>query len=365
METFEEKVMKQFAEMNTKFIEQAQKMEAIQAKVDLSMSSLGQVQQDQAQLVRSFSKPPPPPPPPPQFTRPPPLTIPAKDGPGLMGAKPGAAPFPPSSSTNSIVMFLAPTPQVQSVPSSPSFAHAGNLDPSEGSSRNHWMPKLDFPRFDGTYVRIWLDKCQSFFNLYQIPHGFKVQAASMHLTDSAAHWYQSFKLLNPYHDWDIFKVAVLDEFEVNTHRNKLMELLSVKQLGTVEEYKKKFEQLMYHVRLYDSTLSETLLVTQFVLGLKDDIRASVESQCPETVSKAAQLALIQEHILDRQKKNHPSKVRLLSSLLAPRLITNLPCNQGSFGRQNSSMNTKELMDYVISVGTNSVMGIKALLPILK
>lgn len=49
------------------------------------------------------------------------------------------------------------------------------------------MPKLDFPRFDGSDVRIWVEKCQIFFNLYQIPPGFKVQVASMHMIDSVAH----------------------------------------------------------------------------------------------------------------------------------------------------------------------------------
>ncbi|KAK3146064.1 hypothetical protein QOZ80_3BG0261060 [Eleusine coracana subsp. coracana] len=113
------------------------------------------------------------------------------------------------------------------------------------------MPKLDFPRFDGTDARIWVDKCQAFFNLYQIPHGFKIQAAAMHLDGCAAHWYQSFKSLNPYHDWDIFRASILGEFEVNAHRDKLMELLSILQTSTVADYKSRFEQLMYHVKLYD------------------------------------------------------------------------------------------------------------------
>ncbi|KAK3151411.1 hypothetical protein QOZ80_3AG0245520 [Eleusine coracana subsp. coracana] len=124
----------------------------------------------------------------------------------------------------------------------------------------------------------------------------------MHMTDSAAHWYQSFKLLNPYHDWELFKASVLAEFEVNTHHNKLMELLSIHQTGPVEEYKKQFEQLMYHVKLYDNRLSEPLLVAQFILGLKDELRALVEVKVPDTVSKAAQLAVLHEAVIERQKK---------------------------------------------------------------
>lgn len=33
----------------------------------------------------------------------------------------------------------------------------------ERSGRRPWMPKMDFPRFDGKDVRIWLDKCEAFF----------------------------------------------------------------------------------------------------------------------------------------------------------------------------------------------------------
>lgn len=121
----------------------------------------------------------------------------------------------------------------------------------------------------------------------------------MHMTDSAA---QSFKLINPYHDWDWFKLSVLDKFEVNTHRDKLAELLSIRQLGSVEEYRRHFEKLMYHIRLYDKTLNETLLVTQFILGLKYEIRAVVEMQLPEIVAKAAQLAAFQEAVIERHKK---------------------------------------------------------------
>lgn len=31
------------------------------------------------------------------------------------------------------------------------------------------MPKMDFPRFDGTDLQIWLNKCEAFFQLYHIP----------------------------------------------------------------------------------------------------------------------------------------------------------------------------------------------------
>lgn len=64
-----------------------------------------------------------------------------------------------------------------------------NLEPplpveaDDQGGRHSWMPKMDFPRFDGTDVRIWLDKCEAFFQLYHIPENFKVTSASLYLSD--------------------------------------------------------------------------------------------------------------------------------------------------------------------------------------
>jgi hypothetical protein len=48
-------------------------------------------------------------------------------------------------------------------------------------------------------------------------------------------------------------------------------------------------------------MSETMMVSQFLLGLKDDIRQVVEMNLPNTVSQATSLAVIQEQLADRPK----------------------------------------------------------------
>jgi hypothetical protein len=87
-------------------------------------------------------------------------------------------------------------------------------------------------------------------------------------------------------------ISELREFEVNTHRIKTMELLNLRQNGSVEEYKNRFEQLVYHILLYDTSLSETMLVSQFLLGLKEDLRYSIEMHLPTTVPQIATLAAV-------------------------------------------------------------------------
>ena len=57
----------------------------------------------------------------------------------------------------------------------------------------HTIPKMNFPDFDGSDPKVWLDNCRSYFELYQIPEGMWITAARIHLKDNAARWYQAFK----------------------------------------------------------------------------------------------------------------------------------------------------------------------------
>lgn len=56
---------------------------------------------------------------------------------------------------------------------------------------------------------------------------------------------------------------------------------------------------MYLIRLFDKAISEIFLVTQFVLGLKYEVRMGVEVQFPQTGLVAAQLALKHENWQNR------------------------------------------------------------------
>jgi hypothetical protein len=104
-------------------------------------------------------------------------------------------------------------------------------------------------------------------------------------------------------NWDSFAQAVVQEFETDTHRAKTMELLNLKQVGSVEDYHRRFEQLIYHIRLFDGSLSDTMLTAQFLLDLRDDIRYHVEIMLPVTVAKAATSAAIQEQLKEYRRAN--------------------------------------------------------------
>ena len=81
----------------------------------------------------------------------------------------------------------------------------------------------------------------------------------------------------------------------------MCELLQLRQVGTVEEYRKQFDHLMYELLLYEPP-SKIFFVTQFILGLKHELRAYVEPHMPTSVQEATILAIIHQELLDSQKK---------------------------------------------------------------
>jgi hypothetical protein len=259
---------------------------AVHTKVDLAMTSINLVQQEQvhvAKLVKANS-----------------ASSSASAIEGVMGLRRSGYLLHPRDLYLLHLRLPHPHPQVNRSLPNPTTTILG--DSEREDTRKQWMPKMDFPVFDGSDARIWVDKCESYFVLYQIPVAFRVSVASIHLTGSATHWYQSYKDSADFQRWDRFAQAVVTKFEFDTHREKMMELLSLRQTRLVEEYRKCFDQLVYNIRLYDRSLSETMLTSQFLLGLKDDIRHHMGMILSESVAKATVLASVQEHLLSSVKR---------------------------------------------------------------
>jgi hypothetical protein len=82
----------------------------------------------------------------------------------------------------------------------------------------------------------WISALHIFISMlfHQI---FFVTAASLHMTDRASNWFQTYKHSQGAFSWEHFVVAVSREFEVNTHHIKIKELLMSRQTGSVEDYK--------------------------------------------------------------------------------------------------------------------------------
>jgi hypothetical protein len=108
--------------------------------------------------------------------------------------------------------------------------------------------RRNFHSLKAHMLEFWLHNCAAYFTLYQIPEEFKISAASMHLKGRAAHWFQACRESILFVDWNHFSQAVLGEFDLYTHSDKMLELLTLKQTGSAAEFSTQFTTLVYHIK---------------------------------------------------------------------------------------------------------------------
>jgi hypothetical protein len=184
--------------------------------------------------------------------------------------------------------------------SSQTFVTAPN-SPSQNHEHYVKMPKHDFPKFGGTNPRLWLDLCDTYFQMYQVPQYQWVCTAVLYLEGHAALWWHAFKRRCATVDWGAFASAVTIEFGTEEFDTQMAKLLQMRQIGTIMEYRMTFEACMYHLLSLDETLNNKFFVAQFVLGLKDELRTAVRLQAPSSVTRAVALARIQEEELENHR----------------------------------------------------------------
>lgn len=73
------------------------------------------------------------------------------------------------------------------------------------------------------------------------------------------------------------------------------------------DYHSRFEEISHGILLYNPSYDDTFFVTQFLGGLKEEIRAAIALHRPKTVQDASELALLQELELEAVKPNSIAK----------------------------------------------------------
>jgi hypothetical protein len=70
------------------------------------------------------------------------------------------------------------------------------------------LPKMSFPKFQGTEPGVWFDKCMEYFNVYQVPEFMWPSSAYLHMEGNAARWAQVYKRRQGLGNWAQFTQAV-------------------------------------------------------------------------------------------------------------------------------------------------------------
>lgn len=166
--------------------------------------------------------------------------------------------------------------------------------------------RLDFPRFDGSDPLGWLFKATQFFDFHHTPPPQCLQIASFHMDGPALAWYQSMHSNNHFHSWDAFAAALEVRFGDSPYVDHMGFLAKLRQSSTVTAYFTSYEALANRT----SQLPATFLLSNFISGLRPDIRREVQALRPSSITQAQGLARLQEDkFLDARRPFLPRSIQ--------------------------------------------------------
>jgi hypothetical protein len=167
--------------------------------------------------------------------------------------------------------------------------------------RQH-MPKVLCPKFNGENPVIWKDKCIDYFMLVDFKPKHWVRTAAIHFEGPAAQWLRVYRKKVPNPTWLQLVLDVEEKFGKDDYRKALTELLELKQTGSVEEYFCEFQELQFQLCMHNEGYDDLFFASQFVNGLKEELKYTVQAQVLDTIERVVLLAKIQQKIVEREKE---------------------------------------------------------------
>ncbi|KAJ1434421.1 Retrotransposon gag domain [Sesbania bispinosa] len=131
---------------------------------------------------------------------------------------------------------------------------------------------METPMFTGDDTCSWLVRVERYFKLNSVLEDEKLDAVLVALEGQALNWYQWWEEQAVVRSWEGFKTAVLRRFQTGLAQNPFEPLLSIKQTGTVVEYRRQFEMVSAPLRGADRIMLKGI----FLNGFKEEIRVELK-----------------------------------------------------------------------------------------
>ncbi|XP_027062727.1 uncharacterized protein [Coffea arabica] len=151
-------------------------------------------------------------------------------------------------------------------------------------------PKIDLQLFSGEHPRDWLRKCNKYFLNYQVPNEHKIEITEMYLEGKADKWFQGVKIERPRLGWEEFEDLLCRRFNDQTCKDIVEEFNKLQQVGTIDDYQERFEELKPLMMIKNRNLDENYFISSFISGLKEEIKLVVRMLKPTTLSEAFELS---------------------------------------------------------------------------
>ncbi|KAH0705262.1 hypothetical protein KY290_012090 [Solanum tuberosum] len=182
-------------------------------------------------------------------------------------------------------------------------------------------PKGELPSFEGYKPKVWLRKCERYFNLYRTQEHQKVEAAALYLNGLAETWYQSLVLSRGLVNWVDFKDELISRFEDELLDDIVEQFNRFVQTGSVDEFLGKFENLKAQMLVRNPHLNDAHFLYSFMGALKEEIRFAVKMFKPTTLKLAIEKARMQEKAIEAvQRRNKVTTATTMGQNSLPKAL---------------------------------------------
>ncbi|XP_027120880.2 uncharacterized protein [Coffea arabica] len=138
----------------------------------------------------------------------------------------------------------------------------------------------------------------------------KVEIIEMYLDEKADKWFQGVKLGKPKLSWVEFGDLLCKRFADSICKDVVEEFNKLRQEGSIEEYQEKFEELKPLMLIKIRNLDENYFISNFISGLKEEIKPMIRMLKPATLVEAFELSQWQEYSLKVQNKHSKENFKL-------------------------------------------------------
>jgi len=91
------------------------------------------------------------------------------------------------------------------------------------------LPKVNFPKFDGSHPKVWKEKCEKYFNMYHVLVHLWAEFSTIHFKGPTALWLQTYEAQHHVDSWVELCVAVESKFGKDLYHKSMHELLHIRQ----------------------------------------------------------------------------------------------------------------------------------------
>ncbi|CAH9054680.1 unnamed protein product [Cuscuta europaea] len=150
--------------------------------------------------------------------------------------------------------------------------------------------KIDLPVFTGDNAYNWIVRMERYFRLNRITEEEQVEVAVVAMEGRAINWFIWWEHQTDRRNWDTLKTALIRRFQPDLIQNPYGPMLSLKQLGTVREFRDEFELVIAPQINVDMGILRGI----FINGLKEEIKAELKLHNSNSLTEVMDKALLIE-----------------------------------------------------------------------